>query len=356
VNHASRTSEDTAILGAGPVGLATSLALVGRGGARIVTSNRPVATEVPRVDMVPATFLAFLLELGIHPAQLGVRELHDRRLIAWSDATPEAVRGAAVAHVERPALELAMLAALERMSTRAVIFKSFSDPANLAERVIDATGRRAVTATRVHGPDEPWIARVFSRRGEFDRAGQAFRMAALPAGYAYRLASPRLLAVGVIVSKSAAAMTPSDIEKYLRDSGADWLLHDIGSLERFHGGKGGVASVQWSTGPTGTPRIGDAALARDSLSAQGLASGIADAVAMVRGAGKINWPDRIREQRVRHLKYLTRLLRRSRFRAEPPWVAYQGFLARETQLLADKWVPNQFFADATDTFCDLHQI
>jgi hypothetical protein len=51
--------------------------------------------------------------------------------------------------------------------------------------VIGITGRRAVTATRVHGPNDPWIAHVFSRRRVFDKADQAFRMAAIPAGYAY---------------------------------------------------------------------------------------------------------------------------------------------------------------------------
>src|SRR5205823_3752494 len=112
----ARTSRDTAILGAGPAGLAAALALSSRGGARIITPSLPAATDVPRVDMVPAAFLAFLLELGIHPGQIGVHDLHDVRRIAWSDAVPETVRASAVAHVERPALELALLAALERMS------------------------------------------------------------------------------------------------------------------------------------------------------------------------------------------------------------------------------------------------
>ena len=350
MNAAPRPFGETAILGAGPVGLAAALALTGRGGVRIVTSNLPAATDAPRVDMVPAAFLTLLLELGIHPAQLGVRDLHESRLIAWNDATPETVLGNAVAYVERPALELAMLAALERMSARAIIPASGVDPESLAERVIDATGRRAMTATRVHGPEEPWIARVFSRRGTFDKADQTFRMAALPAGYAYRLASPRLLTVGVVVSRSASAMMPVDLEKYLRDAAADWLLRGLGSLDLFNRGKGGVASVQWSTGTSAAPRIGDAVLARDSLSAQGLASGIADAVAMVRDAGPMNWPDRTEEQRIRHLEYLTKLLRRSRFRTEPPWVAYQDFLSRATDPSAEETTTHQSFDTPMSAF------
>jgi hypothetical protein len=45
--------------------------------------------------MVSAAFLAFLLELGIHPGQIGVHDLHDVRRIAWSDSVPETVRGCA---------------------------------------------------------------------------------------------------------------------------------------------------------------------------------------------------------------------------------------------------------------------
>ena len=227
----ARTSRDTAILGAGPAGLAAALALSSRGGARIITPGLPAATDVPRVDMVPAAFVAFLLELGIHPGQIGVHDLHDVRRIAWSDAVPETVRGSAVAHVERPALELALLAALERMSGFKIVPSPTTHPADPGERVIDATGRRAVSATRTTGLAKPWIARVFSRYGVFDKADQAFRLAALPAGYAYRLASPRLLAIGVVVSKAAGGMTPKDIEKYVHAAGAGWVLKGLGSLE-----------------------------------------------------------------------------------------------------------------------------
>jgi hypothetical protein len=34
--------------------------------------------------MVPAAFLAFLLELSIHPGQIGVHDLHDVRRIAFA--------------------------------------------------------------------------------------------------------------------------------------------------------------------------------------------------------------------------------------------------------------------------------
>ena len=332
MTRTERAFGDIAILGAGPVGLAAALALANRGDVRLTALGLPVATDAPRVDMVPAAFLAFLLELGVHPGQIGVQDLHDVRHVAWSNAAPESVRGAAVAHVERPGLELALLAALERMSGSSIAVLRAADPASLAERVIDATGRRAVSATRTIGLGEPWIARVYSRYGGFDKAGQAFRIAALPAGYIYRLGSPRLLVVGVVISKAEGGMTAKDIETYIYAAGAGWVLNGFGSLEAQQTGKGGVASVQWFDGPAQPLRVGDASLARDSLSSQGLASGVSDAVELIRNLGGANrWPARQRDQLKRHLAFLNHLLKGSRFCAEPPWVDYRRFLVRASE-------------------------
>ena len=253
----------TTILGAGPAGLAAALGLAAREPARIIAPTIPAATDPPRVDMVPATFLAFLLELGVHPTQLGVSELHDVRIMAWGSAEPETVRGNAMAHIERPALELALLAAVARLSRTTIVTGAAADPIAPGERVIDATGRRAVSATRTVGLPQPWIARVFSRRGQFDTDAQAFRMAALPAGYAYRLASPRLLTIGVVLSKTIGTITAAEIEAYVRTAGAGWILAGIGRLDSLPPGRGGVASVQWSTGSAGTKLVGDAVLARE---------------------------------------------------------------------------------------------
>jgi hypothetical protein len=49
-------------------------------------------------------------------------------------------------------------------------------PADPGERVIDATRRRAVSATRTTGLAKPWIARVFSRYGVFDKAQDLLRI------------------------------------------------------------------------------------------------------------------------------------------------------------------------------------
>jgi hypothetical protein len=315
------------IIGAGPAGLAAALGLAGRSAVQIVTPMLPATTDAPRVDMVPATFLAFLLELGVHPSQLGVRELHDTRILAWSRGEPEVVHGNAFAHIERPALELALLAAVERHPRIRILAGSVSHAMIRDECVIDATGRRALSATQTVGPPQPWLARVFFQRGSFDKADQTFRMAALPAGYIYRMASPRLMTIGVVLSKNAGAMTARAIEQYVRSAGAGWVLPETGSLASMPSGRGGVASVQWSIGSPGAQPVGDAALARDSLSAQGLCAGLSTAVSAVRTAEHSD--DRWRHQRERwhrHLEFLAATIAHSRFRGEAPWSEYLKFV------------------------------
>ena len=327
----------TTILGAGPAGLAAALGLAAREQVRIIAPTVPAATDAPRVDMVPATFLAFLLELGVHPAQLGVSELHDVRIMAWGGAQPETVRGNAMAHVERPALELALLAAVTRASRAAIVSAATAEPIGSEERVIDATGRRAASARRTVGLPQPWIARVFSRRGQFDRQDQAFRMAALPAGYAYRMASPRLMTIGVVLSRTLGTMTAAEIEACVRSAGAGWILAGAGRLDSLPPGRGGVASVQWSTGSGSAELVGDALLARDSLSAQGLCTGISHAVAVARHSGDAR---RYPEPLQRHLGMLAGAIEASRFRAEPAWEQYLHFV--RLNAIADDWpAPHQ---------------
>jgi hypothetical protein len=320
-----RAFGSTTILGAGPAGLAAALGHAGRGDVRIIAPTLPAATDAPRVDMVPAAFLAFLLELGIHPAQIGVSDLHDVRMMAWGNAMPETVRGNAMAHIERPALELALLAAAQRLP--AVRIVTASQPTAPDDRMIDATGRRAVTATRTVGLSQPWIARVFSQQGRFDKADQAFRMAALPAGYCYRMATPRLMTIGVVLSKAASNLTAQELDQYIHTAGAGWLLDGIGCLGSLRSGRGGVASVQWTVGSTATERVGDALLARDSLSAQGLCIGLSNAVATARNADPSkNRQCHHREQLQRHLGFLAGAIEGSRFRGEPAWDEYHRFV------------------------------
>ena len=89
------------------------------------------------------------------------------------------------------------------------------------------------------------------------------------------------------------------------------------------------ASVQWTAGGDAR-RIGDAALARDALSSQGLAAGISEALyaaAVVDESGESLLSLRQREQRAAHLLSLARSIAACRFRAEEAWQEYEMFVA-----------------------------
>ncbi|QLH38120.1 MAG: hypothetical protein HWD60_02860 [Defluviicoccus sp.] len=317
-------SIDTMVVGAGPVGLVAAL-VAARQGRRVALVGAGPSAEAPRIDAVPAPFLALLLELGVHPVRLGVRDLHDTRLVAWERAEPEVVRGRAMAHIERPALEKALLGLVERtpgielIATRA--FRLGVSPV-----IIDATGRRAVSARRIVAPPEPRIARVFVASGRFGPPAQAFGIAALPDGYAYRLGTDHRIVLGIVGEKAAVRRPLAEIEGHLRGLGAGWLLAACRRRGRNDRREGGVASVQWSEGGTRVLRVGDAELARDALASQGLASGVSDALHVAAGETRPGWARRRQDQRDTHVGRLRGLVARCRFHDCPAWSRYADFL------------------------------
>jgi len=91
----------------------------------------------------------------------------------------------------------------------------------------------------------------------------------------------------------------------------------------------GAASVQWSAGAEDV-QIGDAALARDALSSQGIAAGASEALfasAIRTKADAALFSARQAEQRASHLAWLIRALSQSRFADAPVWKEYQSFLS-----------------------------
>jgi 2-polyprenyl-6-methoxyphenol hydroxylase-like FAD-dependent oxidoreductase len=323
---------NTVVLGAGPVGLAAALAAARGGHTLVLSPNIADPADPPRIDVVPGPFLALLLELGVVPRQIGVDELHDRRWVAWDSERPELVRGRAMAHIERPALELALMDAVRRRPEIHVAVGSAADLPRSAGIVIDATGRRAYSAERRVRPPEEWIAKTFWSVGNFPHATQAFRIAALPGGYAYRVGTKTRILVGLVVSKSVAVLRPDQIETYIQSAQAGWLLADLPDLSSMSSARGGAASVQWGDGWGPMVPVGDAALARDSLASQGLSSGISDAVSFVRRERRCQkWAERHEEQRHRHLSALHSALSRSRFARSPELDEYARFLSRYAQ-------------------------
>jgi len=208
-----------------------------------------------------------------------------------------------------------------------------------AQTLIDATGRAAVTARTRKRPAHPWASRFFwTARG---RIAPEFRMAALSCGYAYRLGSAEHIGLGIAGRGRWLNADPSALERLLRDEAAEWLLDGMPPIASMTQGASGTCSLQWASGGRGIP-IGDAALARDSLSSQGLAASISDAlyavaaivsgdVAALRYRHKANYAS--------HIRHLKELVSHCRFRETPLWRGYECFLAQSASAQATTSYP-----------------
>jgi FAD binding domain len=270
---------DAAIIGAGPVGLLAALQLARAGCDVVIATKRvPAAGDPRRVDAVPAAFLALLIEFGIQPRSVGADALHTYRVSSWESEAPVCQDSPNSVHLERPALDLALLGALRRVPVAfdyRIDGEAIAGEGWCARRFIDATGRAATTAERRIRPPSPWVSRSFWTGREGCAASRHFAIAALPDGYAYRLGAASIVMLGVAGRGAAVVGTPPQIMARLRLT-APWILDGLPNLAQMHSGHAGAASVQWAQGHG--LRIGDAALARDALSSQGLATGAAEAL------------------------------------------------------------------------------
>jgi flavin-dependent dehydrogenase len=316
------------ILGGGPVGLATALIAARYGRVLVVLPRREPAGALIRIDCVPVALLALFIELGLHPSELGASTVHDHRLVAWRDAMPQLVRGAGTVHIVRPLLEKRLL---ERARAERAISFAIGTPLDAlpeAARLLDATGRRAVTAEHRHLPANPAILRAIIVRGAFSRAQQAFRLASLPTGYAYRLGTSEALMVGLVQGRDQWRQSAGRLAERLRAAGVEWLLAGI-CCEAGQDGIGGIASLQWSSGSGPAIRIGDAAVARDALASQGIANGISAGLSLFESPdGERSYPGRTKTEFLSHLSTLQELARDCAYREHPFWAGYADFLAR----------------------------
>ena len=216
---------ETVVLGGGPVGLTTALIAARYGQVVIILPQRTRTLPTLRIDCVPVALLALFVELGLHPSQLGASAVHDRRLVAWNSVTPEVVRSAGTVHILRPALENCLL---ERAREhRAIRFATSLGVIPPESRLLDATGRRAITADCRCRPENPAILRAIVLRGVFSRAQQAFRLASLPTGYAYRLGTRDRLMLGLVQGRQQWSENGGSLTDRVRRSGVEWLLAGI---------------------------------------------------------------------------------------------------------------------------------
>ena len=329
---------DVVVLGAGPAGLVAALEFSKNFPTTLIAHQLPSAEDATRVEAVPASLLALLVEFGIHPQQIGVEGLHESRRIAWEQEAMVESRGPVAAHVERPVLDLALLKLVVASGRVNMVlsdhrdgFKAVLEAARRNDVcLIDATGRRSVSASKRVQPARPWAARTFLASRQSCGAGPELRIAALSGGFVYRLGSSRHIVLGIVGRNKTIVGDPVSLERQLLEGGAGWILEGLPAMADLIPGKFSVASVQWTSDGAGW-RVGDAALARDTLSSQGLAAGISDALyhaAAVRSDDAATFLSlRQVEQRAAHLRSLEQLIARCRFREEGTWSEYAEFLA-----------------------------
>jgi 2-polyprenyl-6-methoxyphenol hydroxylase-like FAD-dependent oxidoreductase len=328
---------DIAIIGGGSAGLVAALAASQEARTVLILDRPPDSSAPLRIDVVPARTLALLVELGIEPRAIGVERLHDRQEACWATASPQWSDGLQTAHIERPALELALYQAVRADSRIEIVVDAARPKFNngfvgagwRAKHFIDATGRASVTARARVRPRPVWASRFFWTARRRTRATPEFRIAALSCGYAYRLGSAQRIGIGVVGRGKILKSDPEGVVRILRDESSQWLCEGMPPLTSMARGACGIASVQWAE-PGQAVLVGDASIARDSLSSQGLAASLSDALYAVAAITTDNTDSlRIRqtENLSAHLSYLKEQLTRCRHRDSPLWTAYEKFIA-----------------------------
>jgi 2-polyprenyl-6-methoxyphenol hydroxylase-like FAD-dependent oxidoreductase len=333
-----RESFDRAIVGAGPVGLIAALQSCKSSRTLLVCRAAPESEPAPRLETVPAALMGLLIDFEVDPKRIGIDRLYDTRHVAWESRVPTTTQGRAVAHIEHGALQTELLSIARRNPNLTLQVESqlpvkgegyWCGTSWRAKTLLDATGRAMAFAHRRVRPPKPWVARPFWTSRTSAASDRSLRIAALPFGYVYRLASSHTDMVWVAgrgpnLSQSAAAL-----ERTLKSAGARWLLEGFPPLQRAANGRAYPASVQWAEdSPCGA--IGDAALARDILSSQGLAAGISGAlyaVASRTAAEAALCADRQGAERAAHLRSLGQMCARCRYRDRTDWVQYLDFVA-----------------------------
>ena len=318
----------TTVLGSGGAAAACALFAARHGPVRLC--GRPHA-PVSSVESVPAATLTLLLELGITPAELDVDRLTRDRRVAWEQAEPAEHTGPACAHLDRAALHAALW---RRVTRHPHVHLTGRDDVVPRGRVVDATGRQAVTALDVLRPPRTWTAATITGPAGPD---PALHLAAAPDGYAYRLGSARHTTVGWVgpdrPPRDAAALAHRIVE-----SGCGWLL--AGLDLPFTSTVRRPAGLALSTPAPDAVPIGDAALARDALASQGLSLALSDAcLAADPAVTNATLAARRADAVGRHLEHLRRTVVACRFAAFPAWVRYGEWL---DGVASTTWLPRSF--------------
>jgi 2-polyprenyl-6-methoxyphenol hydroxylase-like FAD-dependent oxidoreductase len=334
---------DVAVLGAGPAGLTAALQCAE---TRRVVVCTPRVLDLPtplRVDCIPAQTLVLLGELGIEPTVIGASLPTGRVRQAWTSSGSEDVLAARTFHIERHRLDRALLA--RALSNANIEFTSFVHRPEFrahvfvgdgwrAPLIIDASGSAAVMAPKRFHPVHPWAARTWLIGAKQDDI-KGFQIAALPEGYVYRLGTGSHTTVGVVGASRFVRAKPEDILARLQEVGCGWILEALEPFTKRQPSWGGRGSLQWSSlSMLPVLPVGDAAIARDPLSSQGLATALSDALsaaAVVDDAALELFRSRHCTNLANHISSLASHLRSCRWRDAPVWAQYLRFLMGHAQ-------------------------
>jgi hypothetical protein len=328
------------VLGSGPIGLLCALRGRQLGmDVDIYTNGLPLPQDPPRVECVPAQVVALLIEFGVSPTRIGVDALFHERIMQWSSRAVVVTQTPDVAHVGRPALDIALLETALRTGARinalqGSLLEDFRRRRNDECLFLDASGRSAVTATQRIGPKRPLVARLFHLSTRASRYGPGLMIAAGAEGYAYRLANAATLTIGVVGRKGFVRGDSQQIVEKIA-AFAPWLVRDVAS-SHLQSGASGAASVQWSRDDNvGGTLVGDASFARDALASQGLAIGFSNALKAItqpdHGFHKLPRADE-KKTIILHCRRVVRQINSSTFRSAPPWIEYSEFLSNLASL------------------------
>jgi hypothetical protein len=330
------------VLGSGPVGLMSALRGRQLGmNVAVYANGFPVPQDPPRVECVPAQVVALLVEFGVSPKRIGVNALFRERTMQWSAGAIVGSPAPNTAHIERPALEIALLESALRAGARIDLLQG-----NLLEEfrrqhregecmLLDATGRSAVTAMHRIGARRPLVARLFHLPTRPCLRGSGLMIAAGLEGYAYRLASATTLTLGVVGRKDFVQGDAAQIVAKIAEF-APWLVEGIPSAH-MQSGASGASSAQWSVGDNiGSVLVGDASFARDALASQGMAMGLSDALKTVAQPIKsVRAQPRSDEKKQIsvHCQRIVQQIKGSAFGSARPWVEYSEFLSDLVELM-----------------------
>jgi 2-polyprenyl-6-methoxyphenol hydroxylase-like FAD-dependent oxidoreductase len=319
------------IIGDGVAALSCALFAARYGPVRLC--GKPSQQRRATVESVPAATLTLLLELGITVDELDVNRLTRDRLVAWEITRPQRHRGPVCAHLDNSALHAALWRRVE--AEPAITLTHRVQPADARPGWVDASGRRAVTARTHLRPPRTWTAATVTVQTPAASTTE-IQLAAAPCGYAYRLGSAHATTIGW-VGPDRPPRNATDLRARIENGGAGWLLaDDILAATAAPTLRRPASMCLPVVGGPAIP-IGDAALTRDALAAQGLSIGLSDARLVTDPSiTAAAMSARRADAAARHLRHLSTMIAACAYAHTPAWSQYHMWL---TALAEDGSVP-----------------